>query len=109
MNADENSVASVLKDYQTALNRSDTGAVLKLYAPDGVFMPQHSPSSVGIAAVRKAYEAGLRPSLLLWSSKSPRYGRSRRIGCWRVQTPPALPKTTRPARRVRRPTRNSSY
>jgi len=57
MNADENSVASVLKDYQTALNRSDTGAVLKLYAPDGVFMPQHSPSSVGIAAVRKAYEA----------------------------------------------------
>ena len=57
MNADENSVASVLKDYQTALNRSDSGAVLKLYAPDGVFMPQHSPSSVGIAAVRKAYEA----------------------------------------------------
>jgi uncharacterized protein (TIGR02246 family) len=57
MNADENSVASVLKDYQTALNRSDTEAMLKLYAPDGVFMPQHSPSSVGIAAVRKAYEA----------------------------------------------------
>ena len=57
MNADENSVASVLKDYQTALNRSDSGAVLKLYAPDGVFMPQHSPSSVGIDAVRKAYEA----------------------------------------------------
>ena len=57
MNADENSVASVLKDYRTALNRSDSGAVLKLYAPDGVFMPQHSPSSVGIAAVRKAYEA----------------------------------------------------
>ena len=57
MNADENSVASVLKDYQTALNRSDTGAVLRLYAPDGVFMPQHSPSSVGIDAVCKAYEA----------------------------------------------------
>jgi uncharacterized protein (TIGR02246 family) len=57
MNADENAVASVLKDYQTALNHSDTEAVLKLYAADGVFMPQHSPSSVGTATVRKAYEA----------------------------------------------------
>jgi ketosteroid isomerase-like protein len=39
MNVDETAVASVLKDYQTALNGSDTQAVLKLYAPDGVFMP----------------------------------------------------------------------
>jgi uncharacterized protein (TIGR02246 family) len=57
MNADENAVASVLKDYQSALNRSDTEAALKLYAPDGVFMPQHSLASVGTAAVRRAYEA----------------------------------------------------
>jgi uncharacterized protein (TIGR02246 family) len=57
MNADESSVALVLKDYQAALNGSDTEAVLKLYAPDGVFMPQHSPSSVGIAALRRAYDA----------------------------------------------------
>jgi uncharacterized protein (TIGR02246 family) len=57
MNADENAVASVLKDYETALNRCDTAAVLKLYAADSVFMPQHSPSSVGAAAVRKAYDA----------------------------------------------------
>ena len=28
----------------------------KLYAPDGVFMPQNSPSSVGADAVRKAYD-----------------------------------------------------
>ena len=56
MNADENTVASVLKEYETALNHSDTEAALKLYAPDGVFMPQHSPASVGTAAVRKAYE-----------------------------------------------------
>jgi uncharacterized protein (TIGR02246 family) len=57
MNADENAVASVLKEYQIALNASDAEAALKLYAPDGVFMPQHSPASVGTAAVRKAYEA----------------------------------------------------
>ena len=42
---------SILKDYQTALNGSDTEAALKLYAPDGVFMPQHSPASVGTAAL----------------------------------------------------------
>ena len=57
MNPDEHAVASVLKDYQMALNRSDAEAALELYAPDGVFMPQHSRASVGTAAVRKAYEA----------------------------------------------------
>jgi uncharacterized protein (TIGR02246 family) len=57
MNPDENAVASVLKDYQIALNRSDTEAALLLYASDGVFMPQHSPASIGTVAVRKAYEA----------------------------------------------------
>jgi uncharacterized protein (TIGR02246 family) len=57
MNADETAVAAVLMEYQAALNASDTEKALKLYAPDGVFMPQHSPSSVGTAAVRKAYEA----------------------------------------------------
>jgi uncharacterized protein (TIGR02246 family) len=57
MNVDETAVASILKDYQTALNGSDTEAVLKLYAPDGVFMPQHSHCSVGTAASRQAYDA----------------------------------------------------
>ena len=56
MSTNEESVAAVLTDYQTALNRSDTEAVMKLYAPDGVFMPQHFPSSTGAAAVRKTYE-----------------------------------------------------
>src|SRR5215471_3269420 len=57
MNADEHAVAAILKDYESALNGSDTDAALKLYAPDGVFMPQHSLASVGTAAVRQAYEA----------------------------------------------------
>ena len=57
MNADEEAVAAVLAKYQDALNQSDTDAVMKLYASDGVFMPQHSPSSVGADAVRKAYDA----------------------------------------------------
>jgi uncharacterized protein (TIGR02246 family) len=57
MNADEKAVASVLAQYQNALNRSNTDAVMKLYSSDGVFMPQHFPSSVGADAVRKAYFA----------------------------------------------------
>jgi uncharacterized protein (TIGR02246 family) len=57
MNADEKAVAAVLANYQGLLNRSDTEAVMKLYAPDGVFMPQHSPSSIGVDAIRKAYDA----------------------------------------------------
>lgn len=57
MNANEQAVAAVLAKYQDALNQSDTNAVMKLYASDGVFMPQHFPSSVGADAVRKAYDA----------------------------------------------------
>jgi hypothetical protein len=56
MNADEQVIAAVLAKYQDALNRSNTNAVMNLYTSDGVFMPQHFPSSVGAAAVRKAYD-----------------------------------------------------
>jgi uncharacterized protein (TIGR02246 family) len=57
MNADEEAIASILKKYETSLNASNTDAALRLYAPDGVFMPQHSHASIGPAAVRKAYDA----------------------------------------------------
>ena len=60
MNANEKAVAAVLVKYQEALNQSDTGGVMKLYAPDGVFMPQNSPSSVGAEEVRRAYDAVFR-------------------------------------------------
>jgi uncharacterized protein (TIGR02246 family) len=57
MNASEEAVAAVLARYQDALNASDTDAVMPLYAEDGVFMPPYSPSAVGAAAVRQAYDA----------------------------------------------------
>jgi uncharacterized protein (TIGR02246 family) len=57
VNANEKAVAAVLGNYQNALNKSDTDAVMKLYASDGVFMPQNSPSSVGTDEVRRAYDA----------------------------------------------------
>ena len=57
MNPNEKAVADVLAKYQDALNGSDTDAVMRLYADDGVFMPPYSPSAVGASAVRKAYDA----------------------------------------------------
>jgi len=47
----------VLGNYQDALNKSNTDAVMKLYASDRVFMPQNSPSSVGTDEVRRGYDA----------------------------------------------------
>ena len=50
-------VAVVLQKYGNYLNSSDAKGVMTLYADDGVFMPQHSPSAVGREAVKTAYEA----------------------------------------------------
>ncbi len=57
MNPNEEAVAAVLAKYEAALNSSDTDAVMPIYAEDGVFMPPYSQSAVGVAAVRKAYDA----------------------------------------------------
>lgn len=53
---DAAAIRAVLSSYNTALNASSTDAVMRLYAPDGVFMPCYSASSVGATAIRKAYE-----------------------------------------------------
>jgi|SRR5580700_11128601 uncharacterized protein (TIGR02246 family) len=53
--SDEQQVTALLKRYEAALNASSLEGCLELYAPDGVFMPQHSPSSIGVVAVRTAY------------------------------------------------------
>jgi uncharacterized protein (TIGR02246 family) len=53
---DAQQVTALLNRYQDALNASSVDRCLELYTPDGVFMPQHSPSSVGVVAVRTAYE-----------------------------------------------------
>ena len=56
MNTAEAAVADALVRYERALNASDVDKALALYASDGVFMPQNSPSSVGTDEIRKAYE-----------------------------------------------------
>jgi uncharacterized protein (TIGR02246 family) len=53
-------ITSLLGKYNDALNASSTDAVMPLYSEDGVFMPPYSPSAVGLAAVRKAYDAVFR-------------------------------------------------
>ncbi len=55
MNENEKAILSVLRTYEAALNDSNTEGSVYLYATDGVFMPQNSPSSIGTKAVREAY------------------------------------------------------
>jgi uncharacterized protein (TIGR02246 family) len=57
MGPDEQAIVAALSAYGAALNQSDTEAAMRLYAADGVFMPQGSASSVGIEAIRAAYQA----------------------------------------------------
>jgi uncharacterized protein (TIGR02246 family) len=56
MSNDEAAIRALLSKYEAALNASSADAVMPLYADDGVFMPPHSASAVGKAAVRKAYD-----------------------------------------------------
>jgi uncharacterized protein (TIGR02246 family) len=50
------SVESLLKAYESALNASDTAAVMDIFGANPIFMPQNAPPMVGRDAVRKAYE-----------------------------------------------------
>ncbi len=54
---DQEKIRTLLKNYEQVLNASDVPGVLKLYTDDGVFMPQHSPSAVGIEAIEGVYKA----------------------------------------------------
>ncbi len=54
--ADETAISDVLMAYEEALNAGDVPGIMRLYAEDGVFMPQHSPSQVGADVVQAAYE-----------------------------------------------------
>lgn len=53
--ATRTAIMEQLQRYERVLNGSDIETVMKLYAEDAVFMPQHSPPAVGPGAVRAAY------------------------------------------------------
>ena len=65
-------IEATLKSYETALNASDTDAVLALYAEDGVFMPTEAPTAAGKEQIRAAYETSSAPSSSTSSSPSMR-------------------------------------
>jgi uncharacterized protein (TIGR02246 family) len=48
-------IEGVLQTYETALNASDTDTVMTLFASDGVFMAPNNPSTVGVDAIKAAY------------------------------------------------------
>jgi len=49
-------IQHLLKNYQNALNASDTMEVVPLYTDDGVFMPSNKPTSIGQIQVKTAYQ-----------------------------------------------------
>ena len=107
MNQNEKAIAALLANDQEALNQSDTNSVMKLYASHDVFIQQHSPSSGGADAIRKAYDAVFNTIKLDVDFKvaevhqiGPRLGFcAHQLGrSWSRQ----------PARAVRRPTKSSS-
>lgn len=49
-------ISAVLQAYQEAINMASAEDCAKLYTQDGVAMPQHFPTCVGMANVRKTYE-----------------------------------------------------
>ncbi|CAF9924132.1 hypothetical protein IMSHALPRED_006117 [Imshaugia aleurites] len=57
MSRDIEQISAALHAYQDAFNNSSVEDSVILYTQDGVVMPQHSPSFVGIANVRKAHES----------------------------------------------------
>lgn len=50
------SIESILRSYESALNSNAVDTILDLYGSEPVFMPQHAPALVGRAAVRAGYE-----------------------------------------------------
>ena len=56
MAQDEAAIRATLASYNAALNGGDAGAVLPLYDQDGICMAPFSPSSIGQAALKEAYD-----------------------------------------------------
>ena len=49
-------IIDLLKEYEKALNTSDTKAAMALYGSDPIFMAQNAPAFIGREAVQASYE-----------------------------------------------------
>lgn len=56
MSKDIEDIKELLEKYQEALNTGSADDAVFLFAPDGVLMAQHLPTSMGTNALQKAYE-----------------------------------------------------
>lgn len=53
--SDKADIRKVIDRYARALNESDIGTVMQLYADDGVFMPSNKPTYTGLTEIKAAY------------------------------------------------------
>jgi len=55
--ADTNSqkILTLISQYESSLNTSNTNGILELYGKNPTFMPQHATAQVGRTAVKQAY------------------------------------------------------
>jgi len=56
-NADTRAVTNLVTDYLNTINRSDLDGMVRFYASDAALMPEYSDAAVGLAEIRKAYQA----------------------------------------------------
>jgi len=54
------SVESIVRAYFAALNRSDVDGVVALFAEDGSFLPDESPTATGREQIRRAFEGSFQ-------------------------------------------------
>lgn len=57
MKNEEQDIRTLLAQYEQLLNASDADGIARLYAKDGVFMPQGFPTAAGQQAVLASYQA----------------------------------------------------
>ncbi|MCF6304952.1 MAG: nuclear transport factor 2 family protein [Rhodobacteraceae bacterium] len=49
-------IQTLISEYESALNSSNTHDILKTYSKSPTFMPQHAPAKIGRTTVTQAYE-----------------------------------------------------
>jgi len=53
-------IKQLIFKYRDAFNAADTSAIVTLYAPNGVLMPNNAPSATGAAELTKSFDSLLK-------------------------------------------------
>ena len=57
---DTTTIEQLIFKYRDAFNAADTSAIVTLYAPNGVLMPNNAPSATGAAELTKSFNSLLK-------------------------------------------------